>query len=486
MKNFLTITVAVILLSIAGCSKTEQSQDSQDGKIKITMAAKDLFPSDPDTQEYVKVIEDALAKQGINIDLELIEIPPQSYGEKLTLMLISGKVPDIIYFQGGGDRVMAQQGLLENLLPYVNNSKIFQERFPPYDRKRLENFPYLIRIYPTNAKVAVIRKDWLDKLGMKPPVTVDDYYNLMKKITETDFDGNGKKDTYGITTTGSTERLDQIFNMAFGITSTWMLDKDGNYVYSLVTPYEKNELIFYRKLFKEGILDREYITNKWDSLEDKFYTGKTGIVCATNGKVLDLYETKMKRVHGDDIELIPLEPPKGISQGFMAIDVTKEERGFAISALSKHKDIDFKIFEFMLSDTGLILDNIGLEGKQYIMKDGKIELTPAANRWFDRFFVYPDWRPPAKIMGDSALKSMKIANKYYREDISFVMPREFAAKWDALTNLFKEYSYKIISGEYPPEKFDEFVQKWYGDGGEEITRYANEVLKKQPISKETK
>lgn len=31
---------------------------------------------------------------------------------------------------------------------------------------------------------------------------------------------------------------------------------------------------------------------------------------------------------------------------------------------------------------------------------------------------------------------------------------------------------KIISGEWPIEKFDEFVEKWYANGGEEVTERA--------------
>ena len=38
--------------------------------------------------------------------------------------------------------------------------------------------------------------------------------------------------------------------------------------------------------------------------------------------------------------------------------------------------------------------------------------------------------------------------------------------------LYVEYASKIISGEWPIEKFDEFVEKWYANGGEEVTERA--------------
>ena len=40
------------------------------------------------------------------------------------------------------------------------------------------NYPYLLYVYPPRATQPVIRKDWLDKLGMPAPTTVDAYeYN---------------------------------------------------------------------------------------------------------------------------------------------------------------------------------------------------------------------------------------------------------------------------------------------------------------------
>ena len=40
--------------------------------------------------------------------------------------------------------------------------------------------------------------------------------------------------------------------------------------------------------------------------------------------------------------------------------------------------------------------------------------------------------------------------------------------------LYVEYASKIIAGEYSIDKFDEFVEKWYASGGEEVTKNARE------------
>ena len=42
-----------------------------------------------------------------------------------------------------------------------------------------------------------IRKEWLDKLNLQMPKTLDDLLNVAKAFTFRDPDGDGKVDTYG-------------------------------------------------------------------------------------------------------------------------------------------------------------------------------------------------------------------------------------------------------------------------------------------------
>lgn len=91
-------------------------------------------------------------------------------------------------------------------------------------------------------------------------------------------------------------------------------------------------------------------------------------------------------------------------------------------------------------------------------------------------FDVPSWKSPVPLLTDVANQSLDIIAKYYTEDIAVRIPNDYSTKWDTMTNLYKEYSFKIINGEYDIDRFDEFVEKWYAAGGEEITMYANEHL----------
>ena len=52
---------------------------------------------------------------------------------------------------------------------------------------------------------------------------------------------------------------------AFGVTAT-IVKENGKWVYAKATQAEKNKLAFYALLYKEGLLDNEYVTKQWDTM----------------------------------------------------------------------------------------------------------------------------------------------------------------------------------------------------------------------------
>lgn len=55
---------------------------------------------------------------------------------------------------------------------------------------------------PSNHVVA-IRQDWLNKLNLEVPKTLDDYITVMRAFTNDDPDGDGEKNTYGMGGSGT-------------------------------------------------------------------------------------------------------------------------------------------------------------------------------------------------------------------------------------------------------------------------------------------
>lgn len=466
-KLFLTGLVLLMVFPAFAKGTPDMGASGNDGVIKIRIAAKDFPADDASNIAHLRNIEAGFEKwAGKKIALELVPIPEGAYAEKLNLMLLGGEIPDLIYFQGG-DEVIANQGLLVDMGPYIADSQIMQKVLMDFNKERLANYPYLLWLAPPRARTAVVRADWFEEAGGKVPETVQDYLKLFKAIKA------AHPDAAVITDTGNTARMDFTFNQAFGITSTWV-KQDGAYVYSKVSRGEKEKLAFYRELYAAGILDNDYVTTKWDTMEDKLYTGQVAMVFGTAGIVLDIYENKL--MENQNVGLVALPPAKGIGRGY-AVSSAKETRGWAISSTSEHPDVVFELLEFLATDEGQYLDRYGIEGVHYTVDNGKVVFTEEKANWWPHFHEVMSWEAPTPLLGQAGLAGWDFIQKYAVSDPAFPIPEELSPTWDALENLYKEYSFKIITGEKPLSAFDGFVKEWYKLGGDKLTAYAQDVLK---------
>ena len=443
--------------------------------VKLRIVSKDLLNSNPVDVAHIARIEKALAAQGTDVDIQIVEVASSGYADKLSAMLLSGDIPDIIYFQGG-DAKIAEQGVLEDLTPWIEKSKWLKDALWPHNKDRLKNYPYLLYVYPVRNPQPVIRQDWFDKTGLADPATTDDMVALYTKLKDGDYDGDGKADTYGVTTADNTNELDAFYNQAFGVSATWLKDKDGTWIDARVSDQEKAKIAFYAMLREQGLYDPEYITTKWDIKEDKFYTGRAGTISGSSAEVIDIYGGKMRQVHpGVELKLLnPVEGPGG--KGLAAVDVSKESRGFAISALSPHKAEAFAVLDFMASPEGQMMDRMGFEGEEYTKDGDTYKVTDKMATWYARFMVAANWTPPVQWMSDAAQQSLENVKKYYVADNSFVWPGDFAAKRDATENVYRSWVYKFISGEAPMDQWDAYVAEYIAAGGKDMTDYAKTVL----------
>ncbi|QDZ12584.1 extracellular solute-binding protein [Devosia ginsengisoli] len=441
---------------------------AQDEPVTITI----INHESPRIEEQLARIEAAMAEKGINIDINQIGLPNAGYPDALSLRLLSGEVPDIIYFQGG-DAEFAAQGILEDLRPWIAQSTYLKDALWPHNEVRLENYPYLLYVFPARTKSPVIRKDWLEQTGLAAPTSLDEWTEFLRVLSDSDYDGNGTQDTYGIIAPDNTAELDAIFNQSFGISSTWLADGNGEWIHSRVSDGEREKLEYYRMLYADGILDREFITSNWEIKEDKFYTGRVAIVAGTAGSVVDTYRTKMQQVHPDS-ELALLEPPDGLE----AVNIAKEERGFAIHAMSDNKEAAFAFLDFMASPEGLMIDSMGYEGEHYTRDGDTYEVLPEMGLWYPRYWtVNPEyWTPPVDLLSSVAQASLEQGARYFTPDNAFVWPGELAANVDAAEQYYRSSVYRFVSGEWSMDQWDAYVQGWYDNGGQAMTDYARTVL----------
>lgn len=508
MKKYLSILVALLIcVSLVGCSNSAQTpgtnttptpgQSSQpteapinmgtaENPVVLTMVAKDTPKHDPVVIKFNETIEQAMAKKGMYIKLDLLEIQEGTYADSVSLLLQSGVIPDIIYFQGGDYQFGVTQGILEDLTPYIEKSEYVKNALESHSVECLKNYPYLLWIAPTRTKVPVVRKDWFDGMEssaalMENP-TPDNYYQFFKEIQQK----YTKK--YAFTVQGATDGLlevDMFLGQAFSNGMSWVKDASGKYTYSKISDAELAKLQYYAKLYAEKLLDNEYLSKKYDAKEKAMYTGEVGVIVATQGAVANQYNNKSIAQNGPAGELMVLPPAKGEeSWSFTPTDVSKESRGWAIGKTSKNKELAFKFFDFMASPEGQTIDKLGFEGEHYNIVDNKIVLTENIKNWYARIHESVATFEPTIPIDESTPYLSKIAKDSYEmvakhssNDNAFLIPDELVPEWDAATAVYKEFAADFISGKKTSADWNEFVEKWKAMGGQAVIDYANTVLK---------
>jgi putative aldouronate transport system substrate-binding protein len=151
----------------------------------------------------LQYIEDTL-----NVDISFAwVVPSDSYIDKLNLSIASGDIPDVMIVDPIQLQQLAEAGAIEDLTEIVAkyaNADILENwnqtggvalAAATIDGKVMG----IPNVQPqADAPIMVwVRQDWLDKLGLEGPETVDDVEAIARAFMEQDPDGNGAADTSG-------------------------------------------------------------------------------------------------------------------------------------------------------------------------------------------------------------------------------------------------------------------------------------------------
>ncbi|EGK58442.1 hypothetical protein HMPREF9086_3520 [Enterobacter hormaechei ATCC 49162] len=94
--------------------------------VTIRIVEKDLLTTNREDVAHIRRIEQALARQGHDIHIEIVNLSSSGYSDVLNVMLLSGTIPDLIYFNGS-DQKMVEQGILEDWRPWIAQTRYLKE-----------------------------------------------------------------------------------------------------------------------------------------------------------------------------------------------------------------------------------------------------------------------------------------------------------------------------------------------------------------------
>jgi putative aldouronate transport system substrate-binding protein len=231
----------------------------------------------------------------------------------------------------------------------------------------------------------VIRKDWLDKLALKVPTTLDELLVVAKAFTELDPDGNGKNDTYGIggyiepTTPqmGLGPRFDWIFG-AFGAAGTWDLRANSFGLNIRKAAYPEG-LAYMNRVVQAGVIDPDWPNLKKDEFRARWKQGRFGIMWEQFAALAASGNYAPFDKNFPNGEWLVIDPPKGPrGESSNGIDVANY-RYYTISAKAekegKHLAIA-KLLEWM-STEGYYTIGWGKEGVNYNLNADKVPTLDA-------------------------------------------------------------------------------------------------------------
>lgn len=224
-------------------------------------------------------------KSIVKSDAEISWVSPIDYRQKTSLMIAAGDMPSIMLFDQPfflPDEI--SKSITINPGSYLNDYPTLQQLAEEGRGARYINGePHFIpRLSdPHHAAFPAIRQDWLDRLGLNAPTTMDEIYEVMKAFANNDPDGNDKKDTYGIggTATGA-QSINWVEHVFTGSPDRFSV-KDGKVVDHAVTEGATQALQWLAKAYEEGLVDPEFAVLDSQQALDRMQGDRVGLGSVT-------------------------------------------------------------------------------------------------------------------------------------------------------------------------------------------------------------
>jgi putative aldouronate transport system substrate-binding protein len=496
---------ALSLLVTLGACGDEKADQSDLASLTVMVPLLDRAAPSPDGEVH-KAIEKFVGKK-----LDITWVPNSNYGDRTSVTLASDDVPEVMVVQGKIPAFVqsAQAGAFWDLTDHLGK----YPNLTAENKQVLRNSSINGRNYgifrsrdPMRAAV-IVRKDWLAKVGLPMPETVDDLYRLATAFTKNDPDGNGKADTYGLIIPKwpgvyATASPYDVIETWFGAPNGWG-ERAGKLVPGFDTPEFLAANRFVKKLVDEKLINPDFATMDSGKWNDPFFTGKGGIivdVSSRSGEILRLFKQKDASSYGNYVAVTGnLTGPDGQRHsyptigynGFLAISKqsvpTEDELKDVLTALDK-----------LSSKEGQILLNNGFENRNFTVQDG-FAVTPASED------------PPIKLINNDVVAFAQFGtssngNRFYQplpagaperqlydQRVAFhkkdlatavynpaqpLISKTYVEKGAQLDQLIADARIKYLAGQLDEEGLKAEIRRWYREGGQQIVDEMSELYAK--------
>lgn len=573
----LTLTASLLMGGLAGCGATKEEAVSKDTETTSTqenntgdedatadawnLAATDPYAPYPETVNYtIGITVDPsrsypegstdtpensaytrFYKSKINVqNTDYFEAADgDDYRTKVSMAIASGDLPDIMAVTQDELVALVENDLIADLTEAYNNcaSDLMKEIYDSYEGRALDMATFDGKIYamPTTnisggPEFLWLRKDWMDKLGLDEPKTLEDVEKIITAFVQEDPDGNGSADTIGVplcTTENnffygnysSAYKVNNVFTMFGACPEQWIETATGEVGYGSIQPEMKEGLAVMADWYQKGLIDKEFSTRKYAEVTSLITDGKCGSVFAGWWLPYDL---------GGCYELNPeaewvsyLVPASENGKVTTWTGNPNQELYFVVRKGFEHPELLVKLKSLTIDynqGDAAYTDNSAeaTEYMEWVNHGYGIEFIGGFD-WYDavaRSYTHikeaiDGTRDPQNMTayenslyvscteylasveaGEQPNKQnwidyncrMVAAKQMLEADTNTVNPVFFGQTdsmgmlWETLKTLERKTMMQIVIGELPLTAFDDFVEEWKAAGGDMITSEVSEKI----------
>lgn len=450
--------------------------------------------------------------------------------QKKSVAIASGEIPDFMVVNSSQLSLLAKSDLInknlgevfekyasDELMAWTTGEGTAALESATYDGKVIA-IP-LVDSSIDSSDMMWIRRDWLNKLNLEAPATMEELYDVMIAFRDQDPDGNGKDDTIGMVfhnnflSAGLGDGVG-LFNGFGAYPTAWVEDGNGGLKYGSVAEENITALDYLAKMYQEGLIESDFASNDEVAASEPAASGKAGIQYG----MLWNCNWPLNATAQNDIEAdwVAVPIPSGTGEeakpqiavkinGYVVVNKNCEHPEAVVRLLNFWVDKSYysgeEYNDYLIDDgTGVLtlpqhfvmlktwLPTRNLEIHQHV--SAAMESGDPSGLTAEELIYYEDTQKylSGDILGGyggmktfgNDMSGVGVIEYYYENDLfqfnkfTTAPTPTMGSKMSTITDKVMEYYTKVIMGEASTADFDSFVNELNALGLGDITKEVNE------------
>ncbi|WP_422659343.1 extracellular solute-binding protein [Paenibacillus sp. EC2-1] len=546
-KNVLLATLVSMLVVVTACSSASPDKTEENNSLDQADAA-DFNPMskyDPPIElTTVRSISNIKFDEGETIDKNAVydayekdlgiriknQWVAEKYSEKLKISIASNDIPDFFRVSAAEMNQLYEADMIMDMTEYFDKyaTEATKKWFTLDGGRQLSTATFDGRLMaipatdnPYNSSNYLwIRKDWLEKVGLPKPSTMQDVIKIAEAFAKQNPGGADKTYAFALNSdfiANGAYDLQGFFNGYHAYPNYWVKDSNGKLSFGSIMPEMKPALKQLQDMYKAGLIDPEFAVKDADKENELVVNNQIGM--AYGAFWLSIWPLQSAAVQNDklvqDWEAYPIvsaddKPAKsstniGVSS-YIAVSKKSKNPEAVMKIINKWVEVQTdlndsnKVYMFGKSgvDKSALLWKINpttffaqdenlyagqllpkaIEAKDPSLLGTNPEVRSRYNRVQDYLkgdlFNWNEWAISKPGGSFAIMDQYNQEGRFQVDEFYGPLTPSMIDKKGILNEKTKEIFTKIIMDKASVDEFDKFVEEWKKLGGEQMTNEVNE------------